>query len=92
MVLDWEENEALRVLLQKRLVCLFGLDRWSYHNGLLLDFLDGLLDHDVNNRRVGVEGHVLLAGSCELELLGRRLAHLETLNGRGSLQQVGVSN
>lgn len=88
MVLDWEQDKALRVLLEKGLIGLFRLNCWRNNNGFLyLDFLDGLLDLDLDNRRVGVKRHVLLASSLELELLGRRLAHLKTLNAGGGLER-----
>ena len=89
MVLDWEEHEALRILLKKWLISFLGLDRWcNCDYGLLcLDFLDdGFLDLDVvNDWRVGIEWHILLANSVEVELLGRRVTHLQALNGRCSL-------
>jgi len=78
MVLDGEENETVRVLLQERLTGLELLNGRSR-----LGSLDGLLDRlgdsrvDVGSRRV------LLAG--EVELLDGRVAHLEVLERGGSL-------
>jgi hypothetical protein len=81
MVLDREENKALRVLLEKWLISFLWLDCWcNCYN------CDGLLDFDgVNDWRVGIEGYVLLADGLEVELLGRRVTHLQALNGRCSL-------
>ncbi len=89
MVLDWEQNEALRVLLEKWLISFLWLDCWCncYNCLLCLHFLDdGLLDFDVvNNWRVSMERYVLLANGFEVKLFGRRVAHLQALNGRCSL-------
>jgi hypothetical protein len=89
VVLDREEHEALRVLLEKWLISFFWLDRGCncYNCLLCLDLLDdGFLDLDVvNDWRVGIEGYVLLVNDLEVELLGRRVTHLQALNGRCSL-------
>lgn len=78
MVLDGKENETVRVLLQERLT---GLEFLNGRNrlGSLDGLLGGLGDSrvDVGSRRV------LLAG--EVELLDGRVAHLEVLEGGGSL-------
>jgi hypothetical protein len=88
VVLNREQDKALRVLLEKGLIGLFRLNCWRNNNGLLcLDFLDGLLDLDLDDWRVGVERRVLLASSLELQLLGRRLAHLKPLNAGGGLER-----
>jgi hypothetical protein len=79
MILDWEEHESLRVLLEEWLIGFLWFDRWCNYNGLLcLDLLDeGLLGFDVvNNWRVGIERYILLANSLEVELLGRRVTHI----------------
>lgn len=89
MVLDREEHEALRVLLEKWLISFLRLDRGCncYNCLLCLDLLnDGLLDLDVvNDWCVGIEGCVLLVNGLEVEPLGRRVTHLQALNGRCSL-------
>jgi len=89
MVLDREENKALRVLLEKWLISFLWLDCWCNccYCLLCLHFLDdGLLDFDgVNDWRVGIEGYVLLADGLEVELIGRRVTHIQALNGRCSL-------
>jgi hypothetical protein len=85
MVLDWEEHESLWVLLQKRLICLLWLDGWCNCDllRLHLDVLDVRYPHNWDS-------DVLLV-CCREELLGRRVAHLEALNGRCSLSQEYMS-
>jgi hypothetical protein len=59
MILNREEDESLRVLLEEGLISFLWLDCWcNCHNGLYyLDFLDdGLLHFDsVDDWRVGIE-------------------------------------
>lgn len=89
MVLDGEEDEATRVLLEERLVGVVVLDN-SGLSLLLLDLLDLLDDWLVvgidllsksGDSRVRV---VLLVRDAEIELLNGRL-HLEGVNGSSGL-------
>ena len=82
MILDWEENESLWVCSQQWLVHLLWLNGWSdqAHVDLCWCWLLGL-DWGLNG---SVEWHVLLAG-VEIELLYWRVAHLQVLEGGGSL-------
>jgi len=90
MVLDREQHEALRILLQERLIGFIRLDGRS-HSRLLLHLLHHLSHHrggcllsihlGSEGGKVGVEGLVLLVVSgIEVELLDRRF-HLERLDG-----------
>lgn len=82
MVLDGEQNEATRVLLQQRLVGLKLLNSGSRLGSFsrLLDRLgDSRVDGMLRSRRV------LLASSVEVELLDGRVAHLEVLQRGSSL-------
>lgn len=90
MVLDGEQDEALRVLLQDGLVNLIWLNCRS-HGGLGLLLLEGLGGLVVVVHLLGealesglVERLVFLVGSVEVDLLDGRL-NLERVNGRGSL-------
>lgn len=84
VVLDGEEDETVRVLLEKRLVGLKLLDARSN-----LGALDGLLGGLGGGRVNGLErrGRVLLAERLEIELLNGRVAHLEVLEGGSSLRK-----
>lgn len=81
MVLDGEENETVRVLLQERLSSLELLNG-RLRLGSLGRLLGGLGDSrvDVGSRRV------LLAG--KVELFDGGVAHLEVLEGGGSLYAI----
>lgn len=90
MVLDGEQDEALRVLLQDGLVNLLRLNCGS-HSGLGLLLLEGLGGFVVVVHLLGkglesglVERLVLLVGGVEVDLLDGGL-NLERVNGRGSL-------
>ena len=89
MVLNWEKHKTLRILAQERLISLLWLKSGCYHSSdLLLDlFNDGLLDFNVvEDRRVGFERLVLLVRNPKVELLRRRIAHLEGFNTRRGLE------
>lgn len=78
MVLDGEENETMRVLLQQRLVCLALLDGGSHLGKLRLGWLLGHgLSLDVGRVDRTRHGNVLLVRGLEAELLDGRIAHLE---------------
>jgi hypothetical protein len=86
VVLDWEQDEAVGVLLKKRLRSFLLLDDWG--NWALLqirDVLDRLLE--VLGEGSLHRGDVLLVGrgGIEVEFLDRRVAHLEALEARSSL-------
>ena len=89
MVLDWEEDKSLRILHEQRLICLLRLEfRCNSRDSLGLRD-DWLRDDDIgDNWGFGVEGHVLLANSLEVELLDWRVGHLEIINCRSSLSRV----
>jgi hypothetical protein len=79
VVLDREEHETLRVLLQERLMRLLLLDCRG-HIGLCRLVRLGLLEVGyANNGLVNVL--VLLVLGREAQLLCRRVGHLESLNG-----------
>lgn len=83
MVLNGEQNEAVGVLLQERLV---GLKLLS--SGSSLGNLNGLLGNLVGGGVDGVERRgVLLANGLEVKLLDGRVAHLEILEGGSSLRK-----
>jgi hypothetical protein len=76
VVLDGEQDEALRVLLQQRLVLFFLLDCGR----------DGRLYGRVDLRHIryaddGLEDVLFVIGRGEVELLCGRIGHLESLNG-----------
>lgn len=77
MVLDGEKDETVRVFLKQRLAGLHLLDTGRNLGGFD-GLLDGLVGSHVNGGR-----RVLLA--TEVELLDRRVAHLEVLEGGSSL-------
>jgi hypothetical protein len=79
VVLDWEKNEALPVLLEQWLVCLLGLDR-GRDGGLC----DRLLFWEVGNADDGHE-NIFLVRRREVKLLCRRVGHLERVNCSCSL-------
>lgn len=87
MVLEGEENETVRVLLENRLVLLeleegVECDRLLFF--LVLGGLNGLLKlGDVIDDRGG--RRVLLVGDAEVEGLDGRVAHLESLERGNSL-------
>lgn len=84
VVLDGEEDETVRVLLQERLIGLGLLDARSNLGGL-----DGLLAQLVDRRVDGLgRRDILLASGLEVELLDRRVTHLEVLE-RGSSLKIG---
>ena len=76
MILDREEHEAVWVLLKERLVGFTALDRWGNIGKLNRLLLDILLNLHVGGDR---QRRVFLAGSFEIKLLRRVLAHLEVL-------------
>lgn len=89
MVLDWEQDETVRVLLEDGLLKLLGTE-FGGLCGRLLCFDDILgsdvvrvdvLDQSGDRRILEI---VLLVRDSEVKLLDRGL-HLEGLNGRGSL-------
>jgi hypothetical protein len=83
VMLDWEENKAVWVLLEEDLVLLLLLDaRCSLNLLWLLTELElwNANDLDSNARIV-----VLLVGNGEVELLCGRIVHLEALDAIGSL-------
>ena len=97
MVLDGEEDETLRVLLENGLVGLVWSNARGDGLGLLLLNLLGLDDLGVLHLGLGsvdlvgqtgegslVHGVVLLVGGIEVELLNGRL-HLEGVDGGSSL-------
>jgi hypothetical protein len=89
MVLYWEQNETVGVLLKQRLI---GLDRLNVESSL--GDLNGLLCNGLGHGRVddgGRHGGVLLAGSVKVELLDRRVVHLEVLERGSSLFRSIVS-
>lgn len=82
MILDGEENKAMRILLKQRLAGLELLDSRSS-----LGSFDSLVDLaglqvDVGDRRV------FLASGFEVELLRGGIAHLQVLERRGSLEDI----
>jgi hypothetical protein len=86
VILDGKKDEALRILLQKRLIYLGGLDSrrhlWCFWRGL--DYVgDRLLDLRLNDggHGGGLDSgrNILLVHGGEVELLRRRVAHLEVL-------------
>lgn len=83
MVLDREENETVRVLLQQRLA---GLDllKTRSHLGSLLRLLGSRLDDLRVDSELGSR-RVFLASGLEVELLDGRVVHLEVLQRGGSL-------
>lgn len=87
MVLDGEENEALTVLLEKRLVHLLLLDARGDHRRFLLlrGLLSGLGLNVGCGGNVRADGLVLLVGVVEVELLDGGL-HLERIESGGSLE------
>lgn len=92
MILDGEEDEALRVLLEEGLVGLLRLDGRGHAGlGLLLLrearllLLSGI-HLGLERGEVGIEGGVLLVGAGEVKLLDGRL-HLEVLDGGSSLRK-----
>lgn len=89
MILDGEQDKALRVLLQERLVEFNRLDDLFVLLSLGRLQLGGLGVVGINLRLEGgeariIEGLVLLVRRVEVELLDRRF-HLEGLNCRCSL-------
>lgn len=76
MVLDGKKDETLRVLLEKRLVCFLGSDCGCDRR--LGD--DHLLLWEIWNADNGLVD-VLLVCRREVELLRRRVGHLECVNG-----------
>lgn len=92
MVLDGEENEALRVLGEERLIGLLRLEGRGDLlglGGLLVRVVFGI-DLGLELSKVLVEGLVLLVGGTELELLGGRV-HVEVLDTGGNLCSARVS-
>jgi hypothetical protein len=87
VILDGEEDEALRVLLEQRLIGLLRVDRHSLglrllvHGCLLLVLGVNLC---LERGEVGVERCVLLVGRGEVELLDWRF-HLKGVNCGSSL-------
>ena len=93
VVSNGEEDEAMRVLSEQRLISFFRLDRrrdWKLLLGLD-DFGDGFHEFEVVDDR-GDALHVLLSRSFEAEFLCWGLAHLESVNARGSLREELVSD
>lgn len=83
VVLDGEEDETVRVLLQKGLIGLGLLDTRSHFGGfndLLAELVNGRVD------RLG-RRDILFASRLEVELLDWRVAHLEVFKGGSSLQK-----
>jgi hypothetical protein len=87
MVLDGEEDESLRILLEEGLIGLLGLNGVgnSRLGGLFcsLHLGDDGLGHGLGGDFFGWRV-VLLVGDAEVKLLDRRL-HLQVANGRSSL-------
>lgn len=85
VILDGEKDESIGILLEQWLVGLEVLGSFSggSNMGLLGLWLgSGLLGfHDALG-----DGGVFLVRNVEVELLDRRIAHLEGLEGRGSLE------
>jgi hypothetical protein len=83
MILDGEQNEAVRILLKKWLACFKFLDTrnslWGFFdNGLL----HGLLDHGLNvlcDIKSSRQGRVFFVRWLKVELFDRRVTHLEFL-------------
>jgi hypothetical protein len=99
VILDREQDEPTRVVLEKGFVilrsgCTSRLLNllWCFHGRLGVDHL-GVLRVNVclEGGKVGIERLVLLVGLREVELLDRRL-HLERLNCSGSLKSDIVSH
>lgn len=87
MVLDGEQDEALRVLGEERLIEELLLWFWgSDCLDLLLLVLKLGIHLGLEGGEVGIEGLVFLVGWGKVELLDGRL-HLEGVNGGSSLQK-----
>jgi hypothetical protein len=90
VVLDGEKDEAVGVLLEKRLIGFEALGGrcGNWRRDLCLLFLDRRLVLSVHAVGEGsdtvIDGMVLLVYGIEVELLDGRL-HFEGLNGSGSL-------
>ena len=83
MILDGEQNKTMRVLLEKGLVRFHFLDASNLGGEFGRLFNNGLAGGhvgDLERRR-----SVLLACGFEIELLDRRVTHLEVLEGGCSL-------
>lgn len=89
MVLDGEQDEAVGVLLQQRLVGLLLPDCGSSGGVLDVVGLFGEIGDALDGAGDGVVCPVVVAG--EVQLLGGRVVHVEVGNGRSSLQKRVVS-
>lgn len=82
MILDGEEDKAMRVLLEQRLLGLDILDARS-HLGSFLSLVGDLVRLQVDVRRACI----FLAGNVEVDLLDGRVTHFEILEGGSSLRK-----
>jgi hypothetical protein len=84
VVLDWEEDKALRILLEQWLICLFALDGRSNARLLIRRRVFFIVEHwDANDGDGDLT--VLLVGSSEINLLRWRFTHLEALDASRGL-------